>query len=128
MLPVYALLHDIMIPGWGPPLALAMFLGVGFLFACIGVHISRTYGPATLALSTGAFCFVLMVLWGTSIRGEPGGLILVPIAGGIAQGIVIGRRTRDGKGRALTTEALIGSGVFAAATVGAALVAAVVLT
>jgi hypothetical protein len=128
VLPVYALLHDIISPVALLVVGLPIFWVIGLFFAFVGVFISRKYGPASLALSTGAFCFAVLVLFTGSGNREEGGLIVVPIAGGIAQGIVIAARTRNGRGRSSRAEAMIGSGVFVAATIVAALVAVAIFS
>lgn len=126
MLPAYPLLHDVLSPVGAVILGLPIFLVIGLVFAFIGVFISRRYGPASLALSTGAFCLAVMVLSTTSAGS--GAEILVPIFGGIVQGVVIAMRTRDGKGKSTATEACIGSGAFVAATSAALIVALIVMT
>lgn len=125
MLPVFALLHDILSPVGALIIGIPILLVIGLVFAYIGVYIARRHGPASLALSTGAFCFLLMVL--SANTGGSDGQVLVPIFGGIVQAIVIARRTRDGKGKSTAAEALIGSGAFAAGTLAAVVVALILV-
>lgn len=125
MKPTAFLLHDIFPSGDAVLALLMMVLAAGVLFAFVGVWICRKYGLASLALSTVAFCLLVLVA-STSVSRDLGEAAFFPIAGGFLQAAVIGYRTRDGRGGPMLLEALLGGAMFIVGLIGAGIMAAVI--
>ena len=115
------LLHEIFPSGDIVLLFLATVIAIAIAFAFIGVAIARRYGPGGLAMSTVGFCLLVFIVATTTGR-ELGAISAFPIVGGFAQAAVIALRTRDGGGRSILIEAVIGGAVFIAAMIAATVV------
>jgi hypothetical protein len=119
------LLHDIFPSGDVVLLLFILLAGIDVGFAFIGVFLARRYGAGALAMSTVAFCLLVLIV-STTVSHDLGTAMLFLIMGGFAQAGIIAYRTRGGGGRAAPIEALIGGVAFIVGTFVPLIVASIV--